>query len=148
MQMRKLAIGALLVLAISSLLWAQKQPQNWDTTHNTDAAQQSAQSWMALVDKGDYAGSYDQASSTFKTAIGKDDWVQKLRAGRAPLGKVVSRKLKSADFTTQLPGAPDGQYVVIQYDTSFENKQSAVETIVPMVDKKDRQWRTSGYFVK
>jgi hypothetical protein len=146
--MKKFAIGALLILTVGALLRAQQQPRSWNEGHNTDAAKESAQEWLALVDKGDYAASYDRASSMFKSAITKDDWVQKIGAGRGPLGKVVSRKLKSADFTTQLPGAPDGQYVVIKYDTSFENKQSAVETIVPMVDKKDGQWRTSGYYVE
>jgi hypothetical protein len=145
---RKIAAGTLLILMFGAVLLAQKQPQSWDTTHNTDAAQQSAKEWLALVDQGDYAASYDHAASMFKAAITKDDWVQKIGAGRRPLGKVVSRKLRSAQYTTQLPGAPDGQYVVIEYDTSFENKQSATETIVPMVDRNDGRWRVSGYFVK
>jgi len=145
--MRKLVIGALLIVAVSAAVWAQKQNKSWDTNKSTEVAQTAAMDWLALVDKADYAGSYDQAASMFKAAITKDDWMQKIRAVRGPFGKVISRKLKTAQYTTQLPGAPDGKYVVIQYDTSFENKQSAVETIVPMMDK-DGQWRTSGYFVK
>lgn len=66
---------------------------------------------------------------------------------RKPLGAVLSRTFKLAKYSTSLPGAPDGQYVVIQYDTSFENKKSAVETITPMLDR-DGQWRVSGYFIK
>jgi hypothetical protein len=42
---------------------------------------------------------------------------------------------------------PDGQYVVIQYKTAFENKKAGVETITPMLDK-DKKWRVSGYFIK
>ena len=62
---------------------------------------------------------------------------------------MTSRKLKGAQYKTSLPGAPDGEYVVIQYDTSFENKRSAsaVETITPTLDK-DAQWRVSGYFIR
>jgi Protein of unknown function (DUF4019) len=60
---------------------------------------------------------------------------------------VLSRKLKSANSTKAPPGAPDGEYVVIQFDTSFETKRNSVETIVPMLDK-DGKWRTSGYFIK
>jgi hypothetical protein len=146
--MRKVAIGALLVLTIGAAVWAQKQPKSWGDSKSTDAAEKSAQDWLALLDKGDYAGTYDEAASMFKAAITKDDWMQKAKAARGPLGKVVSRKLKAAQYRTQLPGLPDGQYVIIQYETSFENKQSAVETIVPMLDKKDEQWRVSGYFVK
>ena len=48
---------------------------------------------------------------------------------------------------TSLPGAPDGEYVVIQFDTSFTNKKVAVETVTPMKDE-DGIWRVSGYYVK
>jgi len=112
-----------------------------------DAAKKSAESWLAVVDKGDYAASYDEAASIFKLAITKEDWLQKVRAARSPLGKMISRKLKRMQYETTLPGAPDGEYVVIQYDTSFENKRSAVETITPTLDK-DGQWRVSGYFIR
>ena len=112
-----------------------------------EAAKKDAESWLAVVDKGDYAASYDEAASIFKLAITKEDWLQKVRAARGPLGKIISRKLKRAQYETSLPGAPDGEYVVIQYDTSFENKRSAVETITPTLDK-DGQWRVSGYFIR
>ena len=112
-----------------------------------EAAKKSAESWLAVVDKGDYAASYDEAASIFKLAIAKEDWLQKVRAARGLFGKVISRKLKGAQYETSLPGAPDGEYVVIQYDTSFENKRSAVETITPTLDK-DGQWRVSGYFIR
>jgi Protein of unknown function (DUF4019) len=113
----------------------------------TEAAQKAAENWLALVDKGDYGASYDEAASFFKAAVTKDDWVRQLKAVRGPLGNVISRKLRSAEYKTSLPGAPDGQYVVVQYDTSFDNKKSAVETIVPMLDK-DGKWRVSGYFIR
>ena len=41
----------------------------------------------------------------------------------------------------------DGKYVVIQYDTVFEHKASAVETVTPMPDP-DGVWRVSGYFIR
>ena len=66
---------------------------------------------------------------------------------RKPLGRVLSRKLKTATFETSIPAAPDGQYVVIQYDTSFENKKAAVETVTPMLDD-DGKWRVSGYYIQ
>ena len=110
-------------------------------------AQQSAETWLALVDSGNYSGSWEQAAELFKAALTKDQWQSTLNASRNPLGKIVSRKLKSATYTKSLPNAPAGEYVVIQYDTDFQNKQSAVETIVPMIDK-DGKWRVSGYFIK
>jgi hypothetical protein len=116
-------------------------------TATEKAAEDSASKWLALVDAGDYAASWDQAAPYFKNAVSKEEWIEKVKAVRAPLGKINSRKLRSATYKTSLPGAPDGQYVVIQYDSSFEHKQSAVETVTPMMDK-DGQWRTSGYFIR
>ena len=66
---------------------------------------------------------------------------------RKPLGELLSRKVKSKQLVEKLPGAPDGKYVVIQYDATFQNKASAVETVTPMLDP-DGQWRVSGYFIK
>jgi hypothetical protein len=70
-----------------------------------------------------------------------------LQAVRKPLGKPISRQVKTKTYKTSLPGAPDGEYVVIQFETSFENKKSAIETVTPMMDK-DGTWRVSGYFIK
>ena len=112
-----------------------------------DEAQAAAESWLALVDSGSYADSWEQAASAFKTAVKKDDWSRAVTSARGPVGKVVSRKLKSRKYTEKLPGAPDGKYVVIQYDTVFEHKSSAIETITPMADT-DGAWRVSGYFVR
>lgn len=111
-----------------------------------DAAQAAAESWLRMVDAGDYAGSWDQAAKAFKGAVKQAAWVQMSGRVRTPLGKLVSRKLKSREYTEKMPGAPDGKYVVIQYDTVFEHKASAVETITPMADP-DGAWRVSGYFI-
>jgi hypothetical protein len=48
---------------------------------------------------------------------------------------------------TSVPGAPDGQYVLIQFETVFEKKAQSIETITPMLDA-DRTWRVSGYYIK
>jgi len=111
------------------------------------AALASAQTWLALVDGGSFAQSWDDAAAMFKAAITQSDWEKTIHSVRTPLGKAVSRKLKSQQYATSLPGAPDGEYVVIQYDTAFEHKANAIETITPMLDK-DGKWRVSGYYIK
>ncbi|MEW6571079.1 MAG: DUF4019 domain-containing protein [Nitrospirota bacterium] len=55
--------------------------------------------------------------------------------------------MKSKQYTTSLPGAPDGEYVVLRYKTVFENKKSSIEIVTPMLDK-DGKWRVSGYYIK
>lgn len=111
------------------------------------AAIAAAEKWLTIVDKGKYAESWNESSEYFKQALTQDQWEQALRAARGPLGKLISRKVKNATYTTSLPGAPDGQYVVIQFNTSFENKKAGIETVTPMMDK-DGIWRVSGYYIK
>lgn len=83
----------------------------------------------------------------FKNAITKEKWEQTLTTVRKPLGNLVFRELKSKIYKKSLPGAPDGEYVVIQFTTSFENKKSSIETVTPMLDR-DGKWRVSGYYIK
>jgi hypothetical protein len=133
------AVVLALLLCASSAAQAQEKPEQ--------LAQKSAESWLALVDSGKYLQSWDGAAEFFKGAITKEQWQSALGTARTPQGKVLSRTLKSATYTKTLPNAPDGEYVVIQYDTNFEHKQAAVETVVPMREK-DGEWRVSGYFIK
>ena len=110
-------------------------------------AMASAEAWLALTDAGDYAKSWDEAASYFQTAVTQAQWGQSLTAVRAPLGAVVSRTLRVAMPATRLPGAPDGEYVIIQYDTVFANKSVAVETVTPM-RQADGAWKVAGYYIK
>ena len=66
---------------------------------------------------------------------------------RAPLGKLVSRQLKSATYTTKLPNVHAGEYVVIQCETSYEKASGMNETLVMMLEKTG-SWKANGYFIK
>jgi hypothetical protein len=99
------------------------------------------------VDEGDYAKSWEEAAPIFKQAVTQAQWEAAANGVRGPLGKLESRELLGAKFTTTLPGTPDGEYVVIQFKTRFANKAEAIETVTPMKDDRGI-WRVSGYFVK
>lgn len=116
-------------------------------TQSIVQAKAAASSWLALVDAGNYSGSWDHASNLFKSAVNETAWVSAISTARTPLGKLKSREVRSANFTHTLPGAPDGDYVVIKYASQFENKAGAIETVTPMREKNGA-WRVSGYFVK
>ena len=107
----------------------------------------AAEAWLKLVDDEKFSESWKEAAEYFKGMVSQSQWEQSIQSVRVPLGAVISRRLNAKKFATSLPGAPDGEYVVIQFATSFENKTSAVETITPMLDK-DGQWRVSGYYIK
>jgi hypothetical protein len=123
-----------------------------------DAAQAAAESWLKLVDGGNYPASWDQAARVFKGAVKQADWGQMAGGVRSPLGKLVSRKLKSREYTESGPTTRviggrayswggHGKCVIIQYDTVFANKASAVETVIPVPDP-DGVWRVSAYSIR
>jgi hypothetical protein len=130
-------LAAALVLAAAPL-WAQQEPQ-------VAKAESAALAWLALADASDFAGTWEQAARLFQASIAKTTWVGALGNARQPLGKVIGRKVKTAVFKRSLPGVPDGEYVVIQYETQFEH-HTATETVTPMLDK-DGSWKVSGYFI-
>jgi hypothetical protein len=107
----------------------------------------SAESWLGLVDKGEYAESWKEAATYFRNNVSEQKWDQAMQGMRKPLGKLASRKVKTAVYKTSLPGAPDGEYVMMQFDSSFANKNSAVETVTDVLGR-DGKWRAVGYFIR
>jgi hypothetical protein len=139
--MKRLISTAMLGLALCSAVYAQ------DEAAKRKAAEQTAQSWLALVDRGDYGGSWQEAATFFKSKVSKADWENALKQVRAPLGATGTRTLLGSMYQTDIPNAPKGEYVTIQYKTEFAGKTAFIETITPMLDQ-DKNWRVSGYFVK
>ncbi|MDW7773194.1 MAG: DUF4019 domain-containing protein [Desulfobulbaceae bacterium] len=106
-----------------------------------------AEDFLLLIDTGQYGRSWDVCSSLLQSRVTKEAWIQQISAVRPALGEPGKREIVSAEHMTELPGAPDGEYIVIQYETSFADKKNAVETVTPMLDK-DGQWRVSGYYIR
>lgn len=111
-----------------------------------DAAQAAAEAWLKHVDAGNYGSSWDEAATAFKGAVTQERWAAAVAGARAPFGGVISRNVASRQATDQLPGAPAGKYVVLQFTTGFE-KSPATETVTVMLDG-ERGWRVAGYFVR
>jgi hypothetical protein len=107
----------------------------------------SARNWLKIADSGKYGEAWDKASAYLKGAVSRENFTASLEGVIKPLGRVLKRSLLSATYTKTLPGAPDSEYVVIQFKTEFENKEEAVETVTPKKEK-DGRWKVSGYFIK
>ena len=130
-----------------ALLLVAAMPAVATETPATDLARKAAADWLVLIDSGNLAGSWEQAASSFKRTVTTQQWVQASAAVRNPLGTTKQRQEKTAKFTRTLPGAPDGQYVLLQFQAAFENKASAVETVTVALDTDDT-WRVAGHFIK
>jgi len=131
----------LLITAAALAFWTGACSQSQKT------AEGAALDWLKLVDAGNYAQSWECGATILKNAVAKEQWLQILKDGRAPLGSLTSRELTSAEYQSGLPGAPRGEYYVIQFTSTFANRRSVTETVTPMLDK-DGRWRVAVYYVK
>ena len=110
-------------------------------------AGESANKWLNSIDRSEYSESWSEAATYLQNNVTQEEWQRTLQGVRQPLGKILSREVTSMQYTTTLPGSPDGEYVMIQYNTSFENKESAVETVTLMLDR-DGKWKAAGYYIR
>ena len=113
---------------------------------NVKASTYAAQEFLALVDDGRYTEAWDSASELFQQKISREQWENTQGGGRSAYGKVLSRQLQSAHYETNIPSAPGGHFVVIQFRTKFANSPTIIENITPM-QEPNGQWRVAAYFV-
>ena len=111
-----------------------------------EQAADAAREWLSLVDRGCYATSWDEAAPIFRIAVTPEQWDEGVRSVRTPLGRCVSRALRSHRLVDAFPGAPKGPYVVLKFDADFEHGAHAVETVTP-VRGPDERWRVASYFL-
>ncbi len=128
-------------------LWSATVPAATPSATPEAAAESAALAWLGLIDAGNYAQSWSSASFLFRQKVSESQWQSAAASARAPFGALKSRTLQSATPKSALAGAPDGQYVVIQFASSFEHKANAIETVTPMMDA-DGKWHVSGYYIK
>ncbi len=127
----------LLILSMlaSSFIWS-----------NESAGSIAAKEWLKIVDVGKYVESWQKSDAFFKSQLTQTEWSVALTGVRTPLGQVKSRSELVAKEYSSLPGVPDGEYLVIQFQTEFQNKKSATETLT--LSKSSGDWLPVGYFIK
>jgi len=114
---------------------------------DTSGGMSAATAWLALVDAERYGESWDAAAERFRAAIDRAKWEATVQSARGPLGLVVLRKIRTVAFTRALPNAPEGEYVVMQFDTRFQNRTLA-EEMITSEREKDGTLRVAGYWIR
>src|SRR5512132_2435566 len=105
--------------------------------------QHAARDWLALTDRSDGAASWDAAAGQFKKALPREHWADSLKKVRDPFGALAKRTALSTTFATSFPGAPDGNYAIVLFRTSFTKKTDATETVT-LEREGDGAWRVVG----
>ena len=143
--------GVALAIALLVLLFVEAAPvsaqQQDSASAAVAAAQTAAATWLRIVDSLKHGESWDSAAAPLKDAMSKADWEEAVTRVRGPLEPFGTRKLLSAMFTTTLPNAPPGNYVVLRYQTPVAGNRTVTETVTPM-QESDGTWRVAGYYVR
>ena len=111
------------------------------------AATEVSDAWLKQLDQGKFGECWDQTGDGFKTQVPREPWSKQIEAIRTALGPLVSRTSKHAAYTTNISGMPAGEYVVLQYSSSFKNRNTSIEEVTTTKDK-DGHWVPLGYYIK
>ena len=90
--------------------------------------------------------SWNAAGALFKSQMPQPRWSSTIQPVREPLGPVASRSLKKITKAASLPGVPDGECEVVQFQTSFVHKADATETVI--LAREATGWKVDGYFIR
>jgi hypothetical protein len=112
-----------------------------------EKVESSARSWLGLIDSGNYKESWENASPLFKEKTAEAAWIKSITAIRTPRGAVNARYIATAGSAKSLSGLPDGEYVVLQFYTTFAEKGLALETIT-LTKAQDDAWQIAAYEIK
>ena len=127
---------------VTSALPAQTTEQEVDEA----AAVTAAYEWLAVVDAGDYSGSWDAGALTFQAAVTREAWVTAVISARSSFEPFGEREQIASRKMTNPENAPPGEYALMQFRTQVSGERTVIETVVPM--KEDGVWKVSGYFVR
>ncbi len=102
----------------------------------------AALGWLALVDRGDWNGSWEATGQAFKALNTAETWTRVARQVQGPMGAVKSRVLLSEET---VPAPPYG-YQMVKFRTDYANKTGAVETL--SLVREGGSWRVVGVTVE
>lgn len=106
----------------------------------------AARQWLTLVDGAQWAPSWQQASALFRSQVTAQQWEGAVTPVRQPLGAVKNRTFARATRASELPGAPAGEYELVEFRTQFAAPETKTETVVMV--RENGAWKVAGYFVR
>lgn len=113
---------------------------------NMPASIDAANGWMTLVDQGKWQASWQAAAAMFRSQVTEARWAEMVTPVRQPLGAVVTRRFQSVLKAKMLPGAPDGDYEILKFQTAFAERGDLTETVILV--REGGGWRVAGYFIR
>ncbi len=116
-----------------------------DMRSDEDAARQSVDAWLSLIDAGDFSGAYAATGSFFREGVTAEEFHNNMEERLALLGALESRTLSSTQRLTTIPDAPPGDYFVFEFDGVYELRPNARERVTAMAESDE--WPVVGIYL-
>ncbi len=116
-----------------------------DMRSDEDAARQSVEAWLSLLDAGDFSEAYEAAASLFREGVTAEEFRLLMEDRLALLGAFESRTLSSTQRLTTIPDAPPGDYFVFEFDGVYELRPNARERVTAMSESDE--WPVVGIYL-
>ena len=98
---------------------------------------------LERLDAGDYAAVHAAASPFLKEQVPHDEWLAEVQALRDPLGAHASRAVGTTTYVSNPWGAPEGEYVIVSYDSHWQN--GSIHENLSMQRQPNGAWALAGY---
>lgn len=105
-----------------------------------------AEQFISLIDKQDYQAAYLSGSELLKLYFTENEWIIDRARSDKLLGHVLKRKLVTVKARDTYPGLPDGQYMVVYYESQTKLKAKAAEVL--LVARNFDRWEVCSYRLK
>ena len=105
-----------------------------------------ATEFLQLIDAAKYAESWQMSAGLMKDKVSEKDWVEKLTRARALSGDLLERREQDASYSTTAVDSPEGEYISLIFESSFQRVESVNEYVTVMLD--DGHWKVAGYFIQ
>ena len=116
-----------------------------DMRSDEDAARQSVDAWLSLLDAGDFSEAYEATGSLFRESMTAEEFRNSMEERLALLGALESRTLSSTQRLTTVPDAPPGDYFVFEFDGVYELRPNARERVTAVSESDE--WPVVGLFL-
>ena len=118
---------------------------------------QAARQWLALIDAGDWAGSYAATGQSFKDLNTLEVWAKVASETQPQFGKAEARTVTSVEanggadsgrtlMSEEFVPAPPMGYQMVKFQTNFTNTPDAVETLTLV--QEGGTWKVVGYVIE
>lgn len=130
-----LAATALIIANVLLIRWI------WRLVSSQPIVRGAMEAWLALMDGGDYAGSWDAAAPQFQRAMTREEWISRGEKTREPLGSVAKRRLVHTRCTQR------GTRLEAEFRAEFASLPEATETVTFM-RAPGEEWQATGYVIR